>query len=340
MLGPLFVDIAGTELSAEDRELLTHPLVGGVIFFSRNFDSPEQIASLTREIKSLRTPSLLIAVDHEGGRVQRFKTGFTHLPAVSTIGHVYDQDRNQALNFAYQHGWLMAAELRAVGIDFSFAPVLDLDYSRSEVIGDRAFHHEAIVVAEIAHHYIQGMHAAGMQATGKHFPGHGWAVEDSHVAIPTDERSKDAIYEKDIIPYKLLLNKDLAAIMPAHVIYSEIDTLPACFSRIWLRDILRQELGYGGLIISDDLTMEGASIVAATIPERTTASLEAGCDMVLICNNRQAVVDTIDAGRVEIPVEAQERIEGLRGTGEIQFDELHANTLWQRSNEIITEYAN
>jgi beta-N-acetylhexosaminidase len=340
MLGPLFVDIAGTELSAEDRELLTHPLVGGVIFFSRNFDSPEQIASLTREIKSLRTPSLLIAVDHEGGRVQRFKTGFTHLPAVSTIGHVYDQDRNQALNFAYQHGWLMAAELRAVGIDFSFAPVLDLDYSRSEVIGDRAFHHEAIVVAEIAHHYIQGMHAAGMQATGKHFPGHGWAVEDSHVAIPTDERSKDAIYEKDIIPYKLLLNKDLAAIMPAHVIYSEIDILPACFSRIWLRDILRQELGYGGLIISDDLTMEGASIVAATIPERTTASLEAGCDMVLICNNRQAVVDTIDAGRVEIPVEAQERIEGLRGTGEIQFDELHANTLWQRSNEIITEYAN
>mgnify|MGYP000085243521 CR=1 FL=1 len=337
MLGPLFIDIEGFELTAEDREILQHPLVGGVIYFSRNFESREQIRELTRTIKALRQSALLIAVDHEGGRVQRFRNGFTVLPAVNTIGLAYDEHPEDALNHAFHHGWLMAAELRAVGIDFSFAPVLDLDYGRSQVIGDRAFHQDPEKVARIAGDYIKGMNAAGMAATGKHFPGHGWAREDSHIAIPQDERELESILQHDVIPYTRLYNDMLTAIMPAHVIYSQVDIQPACFSAQWLQEILRKKIGFEGLIISDDLSMEGASIVAEAIPDRALAAIEAGCDMVLICNQREAVVATLDSLKYGISSESQQRIELLRGLDVYDHESDEYKRSWQHACRLVAE---
>lgn len=340
MLGPLFIDIEGTELSAEDREVLQHPLVGGVIYFTRNFESAEQISQLTAEIKSLRTPELLIAVDHEGGRVQRFRYDFTVLPAVNSIGHAFDKDTAAGLDYALQHGWLMAAELRAVGIDFSFAPVLDLDYGRSAVIGDRALHHDPETVAQLAQQYIKGMNAAGMQATGKHFPGHGWAFEDSHVTIPNDERDFASIMQRDAVPYRRLLQHGLSAVMPAHVIYSEVDSLPACFSAKWLQQVLRHEIGFTGLIISDDLSMEGASIVAAAVPDRAMAALTAGCDMVLICNNRAAAIETIENLKYVVTASSQPRIESLRGVTINGLADLANHADWQHARQVIAQFSN
>lgn len=338
MLGPLFVDIDGVELTAEDREILQHPLIGGVIYFTRNFESHDQIIQLTREIKALRNPELLIAVDHEGGRVQRFREGFTNLPAVNTIGQAFDAHPEDGLSYAFHHGWLMAAELRAVGIDFSFAPVLDLDYGKSDVIGDRAFHSDAQSVAQIAEDYIKGMNEAGMMATGKHFPGHGWAYEDSHVAIPHDERDLATIMQNDVIPYSRLFLDALAAVMPAHVIYDEVDAMPACFSSRWLQEILRKEIDFQGLIISDDLTMEGASVVATSVPDRAMASLEAGCDMALICNNRAAVTSTIDNLKYTASGQAHERIEMLRGVGVMDETSHEYKDSWQHANNVISEF--
>lgn len=338
MLGPLFIDIDGVELTPEDREILRHPLVGGVIYFTRNFESHEQIARLTRDIKSLRNPELLIAVDHEGGRVQRFRDGFTVLPAVNTIGQAFDEHPEDGLNYAFHHGWLMAAELRAVGIDFSFAPVLDLDYGKSHVIGDRAFHSDPQAVSQIAEDYIKGMNEAGMMATGKHFPGHGWASEDSHVAIPHDERNLSTIMQQDVIPYTRLYKEILTAIMPAHVIYDEVDKMPACFSSRWLDKILRTEIGFQGLIISDDLTMEGASIVAASVPERATASLEAGCDMALICNNRAAATATIDHLKYTVSEQSQVRIEMLRGVDVMDDTSKEYKDSWQHASNVVSEF--
>jgi len=338
MLGPLFVDIEGAELTAEDRDILQHPLVGGVIYFTRNFESQEQIAQLTCDIKALRTPELLIAVDHEGGRVQRFRQGFTVLPAVNTVGQAFDKHPEDGLTYAFHHGWLMASELRAVGIDFSFAPVLDLDYGRSDVIGNRAFHSDPQTVAKIAKSYIEGMYEAGMMATGKHFPGHGWADEDSHVAIPHDERELIMIMQNDVVPYTLLYDKVLSAIMPAHVIYDAVDTLPACFSSKWLKEILRDKLGFQGVIISDDLTMQGASVVASSVTERAVASLEAGCDMALICNNRTDVVKIIDNLNYAVSEESQTRIETLRGVKSISDKSEAYKHSWHHARNVIASF--
>jgi len=337
MLGPLFIDIEGVELDAEDREILQHPLVGGVIYFTRNFESSEQIAELTRNIKALRQPELLVAIDHEGGRVQRFREQFTTLPAVKSIGRAYDVEHESGLYYALMHGWLMAAELRAVGIDFSFAPVLDLEYNRSIVIGDRAFHYDAGVVSQIARNYIKGMNIAGMAATGKHFPGHGWAREDSHVAIPQDERDFELIMLKDIIPYQQLFQDMLAAIMPAHVIYEKFDRLPACFSRRWLQEVLRNNIGFDGLIISDDLSMEGASIVAEGIPDRAMAALSAGCDMVLICNNRSAVIETLNQLQYSSTTELQRRLHELRGKPTGVFDHASMDEGYRKARTMVAE---
>jgi len=291
-LGPLMIDVVGTALSDDDRRRLRHPLVGGVIVFKRNYESPEQIAALTREIHSLRSPHLLIGVDHEGGRVQRFRDGFTPIPPMRALGAVWDTHPLRAKRLAKDAGYVMGAELRAVGVDFSFAPVLDLDYGASSVIGDRAFHRNPQAVAELAHALMLGLHEAGMNAVGKHFPGHGYIAADSHVAIPVDERPLEDLEFADLIPFRQMLDWGLAAIMPAHVIYPKVDDKPAGFSRRWLQDILRGRLGFEGVIFSDDLAMAGAS-VAGNAVERVRAALDAGCDMALLCNHPELVDEVL-----------------------------------------------
>jgi beta-N-acetylhexosaminidase len=285
------VDIAGAELSAEDRRVLRHPLVGAVILFTRNFATPDQLATLVDEIHALRAPPLLVTVDHEGGRVQRFRSGFTELPPQRAIGHAYDLDPEAGRRLAWQCGWILAAELRAVGIDLSFAPCVDLDYGASEVIGDRAYHREPEVVARLATAAMQGMRAAGMMATAKHFPGHGAVVADSHRALPVDRRSLEEIGD-DVLPYRRLVANGLAGVMVAHVLFPEIDEYPASFSRRWIQQELRWNLGFTGAVFCDDLSMEGAAVIG-TVPERAKRALAAGCDVLAICNDRPAVLATL-----------------------------------------------
>ena len=282
-LGAVMVDIAGTSLSAEECVRLRHPGVGGVILFSRNYESPAQLRALTRTIAALRSPALLIAVDHEGGRVQRFRHGFTVLPAARRIGELHDRDVALAVRIAHATGFVLAYELLQQGVDFSFAPVLDIDFGRSGVIGDRAFHGDPAAVAALACAQIRGLHAAGMPAVGKHFPGHGHVSADSHLEVPIDDRSIAAIMAADMVPYPAAIAAGLDGVMPAHVIYPQLDDRPAGFSSRWITQVLRTDLGFGGLIFSDDLSMEGAS-VAGGIVERAAAAFEAGCDMVLVCN--------------------------------------------------------
>jgi beta-N-acetylhexosaminidase len=282
-LGPVMVDVAGFGLTDAERVRLLHPLVGGVILFKRNYADPEQLAALCREIHALRSPHLLIGVDHEGGRVQRFRDGFTAIPPMRALGRIWDEHPQQAKRLARDAGYVIGAELRAVGVDFSFAPVLDLDYGSSSVIGDRAFHRNPQAVTELAHAMALGLHEAGVSAVGKHFPGHGYVTADSHLAIPVDQRSLAEIESADLQPFRLMIEMGLAGVMPAHVIYPRVDAQPAGFSHRWLSDILRGRLGFEGVIFSDDLVMEGAS-VAGDMRQRAVAALQAGCDMVLVCN--------------------------------------------------------
>lgn len=282
-LGPIMLDIEGTELAADDTRRLRHPLVGGVILFARNYHSPSQLKALTASIHATRQPPLLIAVDHEGGRVQRFREGFTHIPAMRELGKVWDKNPKRARQLAEEAGWVLAAELRAYDIDFSFTPVLDIDYGNSAVIGDRAFHRKPHVIAELAHALMVGLRRGGMAAVGKHFPGHGFAAADSHTEIPVDERSFDQIEQDDLEPFRLMVDYGMQAVMPAHVVYPQVDSLPAGFSRVWLQGVLRRRLNFNGVVFSDDLAMQGAT-VAGDITQRTLTALQAGCDMVLVCN--------------------------------------------------------
>ena len=281
-LGPVVVDVAGFALSTDDRARLAHPMVGGVILFARNFESREQVTQLCSEIRALRTPRLLICVDHEGGRVQRFKEGFTRIPPMIELGQLWEKDALAACKQATHYGEIIGRELKAVGVDLSFTPVLDLDYGQSSVIGDRALHADPRVVALLARSLSHGLLLSGMGNCGKHFPGHGYAKADSHHEIPIDERSKKVILEKDAAPYGWM-GETLLSVMPAHVIYPEVDSQPAGFSEIWLKKILRKQLGFDGVIFSDDLTMEAAS-VAGNMQQRAQAAFKAGCDMVLVCN--------------------------------------------------------
>jgi beta-N-acetylhexosaminidase len=296
-LGPVMVDVAGLALTDEEAEFLREPLVGGVILFSRNYQSPAQLRDLTFAIRKLRQPELLIAVDHEGGRVQRFREGFTPIPPMRHVGELHQRDNVSGIALARAVGVVIGTEVLAHGVDFSFTPVLDVDYGVSDVIGNRAFSKDPHVISILAGSVCDGLAISGSASVGKHFPGHGFVSADSHVEIPQDDREYEAIEQTDLEPYRRLAAAQLGGVMPAHVIYSRIDDQPAGFSRFWLIDVLRERMGFQGLIFSDDLSMEGAT-VAGDIVDRGLAALRAGCDMVLVCN---------------APDEARKLVAGLQG---------------------------
>jgi beta-N-acetylhexosaminidase len=332
-LGPLMIDVGGSELASEDRELLRHPLVGGVILFARNYVDSQQLAALTRAIHAARSPPLIIAVDQEGGRVQRFKTGFSVLPAPRRLGHEFHIEAAAGLELARRLGWLMAAELRAHGVDLSFTPCVDLDYGASEVIGDRALDARSAVVAQLAVAYAHGMRDAGMAATAKHFPGHGAVVADSHLALPVDRRAL-ADLQDDIAPYRLLIANGLAAVMAAHVVYPAIDSLPASFSKTWITQILRGELRFQGAVFTDDLSMGGAASVGDLLT-RARLALAAGCDMLLVCNDRAGVRTLIERLDAEPAPASQLRLVRMRGRDGMSVQELHTAPAWQQSREAL-----
>ena len=332
--GPVMVDVAGTRLTKEEKQRLRHPLVGGVILFARNFENRAQLTALTRKIHEARGEPLLIAVDHEGGRVQRFREdGFTALPPMRALGEAWDRDPLAAMRLATAAGYVLAAELRACGVDMSFTPVLDLDYGVSKVIGNRAFHHDPRVVAMLARALIQGLALAGMAACGKHFPGHGYVQADSHHEI----RSLADILKDDAAPYGWLGDGVLSSVMPAHVIYPKVDSRPAGFSRRWVTDILRGQLAYDGVVFSDDLTMEGAS-VAGDILARAQAALSAGCDMVLVCN-RPDLADEL-LGRLDL-APAPESVARIRRLAPAfaspDWDGLQADSRYQHARRLQSQ---
>jgi beta-N-acetylhexosaminidase len=288
------IDIAGVELTQDERTQLQNPLVGGIVLFSRNYQTPKQLTQLTSQLKSLRAEPLLITVDHEGGRVQRFREGFTLLPSMQSLGDEYLIAPKETLHRAEHLGFTMASELKACGIDLSFAPVLDLNLGVSKVLeGGRAISNDPQIIVDIARAYIDGMHRADMMATGKHFPGHGHVTLDSHFDLPVDDRDFNSIFSSDLIPFVSLLNH-LDAVMPAHIIFSKVDDKPASLSRIWLKDILRDQLKFKGKVFSDCLSMEGAVKFEPDPTKRIKLSLEAGCDMVLVCNQPESVKEILE----------------------------------------------
>jgi beta-N-acetylhexosaminidase len=332
------LDVAGTGLTAEDREVLRHPLVGGVILFTRNYRDPAQLAALTAEIHALRAPPLLIAVDHEGGRVQRFRDGFTHLPSVTGLGVCHDRDRVRALHLAERSGWLMAAELRAAGVDLSFAPVLDLDRGESSVMRERCFHRQPRVVAELAQAYVRGMNAAGMAATAKHFPGHGGVPGDSHHDLPVDRRAYADIEAEDLRPFAHLIRNGLAAVMPAHVLYPDADGQhTAGFSPFWIGEVLRRRLGFQGAVFSDDLSMQGAAAGGGPLA-RAQAALAAGCDVALICNDRAAAVEILDGLPRQVHPASSLRLAHLHGGSAPDWSVLRVSEAWRTAVASLREY--
>ncbi|BBN87701.1 beta-N-acetylhexosaminidase [Azospira sp. I09] len=323
--GPVMIDIQGLALTDLDRERLTHPLVGGLILFSRNYESPEQLSALCAEVKALRSPQLLIAIDHEGGRVQRCRPGFTAIPAMGKLGALWDAAPGDAIAAAQDLGYVLAAELRARGVDFSFTPVLDLDYGRSTVIGSRSFHRQPEAVVQLAGALIQGLRQAGMGCCGKHFPGHGWVQADSHVAIPVDERDWDKLLA-DMEPFRRLA---LDAVMPAHVIYPVVDKKSAGFSNYWI-NYLRNNLKFDGVVFSDDLSMEGAS-VAGDVVARAQAAWSAGCDMLLVCNAPEAVGQLLERWQPALdPVRAARVQRLLPQKPASDWADLQADPVYQR----------
>ena len=330
-LGRLFVDIDGAELSPFDEDILRHPHIGGVILFSRNFKSIEQLHQLITVLRKLRTPPLLIAVDHEGGRVQRFREGFTHLPPAEWLGEIYDQAPEQASTLAYYFGWIIAAELRCLDIDLSFSPVLDLNHGLSAVIGDRSLHRCAQAVIALADSMVRGMSNAGMSAVGKHFPGHGGVSGDTHHANVIDRRTYSELVAHDLSVYTDQLLDTMGGIMCAHVRYPAIDQQPAGFSSVWLQGILREQLGFKGIIFSDDLTMIGAQTELDPL-ERVMLAFSSGCDVALLCNDRQAVETVLDRLNIPPRSDVQQRLASLRGRGD--FGQTLAEL--QRSDEHVS----
>ncbi len=320
-IGPVMIDIEGQTLTSYDREKIAHPNTGAVILFARNYYDRQQVSTLTQDIKSVRNGPILIAVDQEGGRVQRFQEGFTYLPSALTY-----LDNPDCIQSA---GWLMASELLAVGVDFSFAPVLDVDCGVSQIIGDRSFSPDPEQAAELASRFRKGMNLAGMSAVGKHFPGHGAVALDSHLTLPSDPRNLDDIRKKDLLPFKRLIAEGLEGIMPAHVVYPEIDSQPAGFSQIWIEQILRTELGFDGAVFSDDLSMEGAACVG-DFAERGRVAQQAGCDMILVCNNPNAAEQVLDATPIKQNDIREQRLLQMLGKPLSDFDHLCKTEKWQQ----------
>ncbi len=310
-MGPAMIDVEGLDLTADDCERLRHPLVGGVILFGRNYASPEQLRQLTGSIRALKSPELLIAVDHEGGRVQRFRSGFTAIPPMRTFGRLWDTDPARAKELIKQTGYIIGAELLTHGVDFSFAPVLDLDYGESSVIGDRALHRDRAIVSALARELISGFADSGMGWVAKHFPGHGYVRADSHHEVPIDSRTYAEIERDDLVPFRDLAQVAMGGVMPAHVIYPDVDAAPAGFSPVWLRDVLRRRLGFDGVIFSDDLSMEGASS-AGSVVARAAAAIDAGCDMVLLCNDRPNADNLLSGFTARPSHQAAPRIDSMR----------------------------
>lgn len=335
--GPVMLDLQGIALNDEERSLLNHPAAGGVILFSRNYQSPQQLHDLVSEIHALRSPPLLVAVDQEGGRVQRFRDGFTRLPPAAWFGRLAQHNSKRARTITQKIGWLMAAELRAVGVDFSFAPVLDVNFGISEVIGDRAFDHRPMVVAELAHAWMQGVHQAGMAAVGKHFPGHGGVIADSHHELPIDPRPQGDLMMEDLLPFQRMIDYGLEGIMPAHVIYQQVDPSLAGFSRYWLQNVLRRQLGFQGVIFSDDLTMAAAE-EGGSYPQRAQHALAAGCDMILVCNNPAGAAEVLESLADYREPAAQMRIVRMHGRKAQSRDQLHLDPRWKEAVEIIARY--
>ncbi len=336
-LGPLMVDVAGQELTPEDREVLAHPLVGSVILFTRNYADPEQLRRLVAQIHALRNPRLLVATDQEGGRVQRFRAGFTALPPLRLIGHQFDLDRAAGLELARRHGWLMAAELLSCGLDLSFAPCVDLDYGLSEVIGDRAFHNRGAVVGELAVAYMHGMRDAGMSATAKHFPGHGAVVADSHLALPIDRREFTDLNE-ELTPYRRLIANGLPAVMVAHILFPSIDDKPASLSHRWIEGVLRGELRYSGAVFADDLSMAGAASYG-DIVARAAQALAAGCDVLPVCNSRASVLRLLSGLQVAPDPASHLRQARLRAHAHPDRSELMASSHWRMCREALEQCA-
>lgn len=341
-MGPMMLDVSGFELTHEEIDILDHPLVGGLILFSRNYHDQNQLSDLVRHVRSVTRNAVLIATDHEGGRVQRFRQGFSKIPAMGSIALKFEGDTRQTSYLCEQFGWLMAAELLAFDIDISFAPVLDI-HGVSEVIGDRSFHQNPEKIIQLASEFIKGMHRAGMSATGKHFPGHGNVLEDSHIAMPIDKRSKEEIFGLDMAIFKSIHQQGLLdAVMPAHVIYPEVDDLPAGFSHNWIKQILRQELAFNGVVFSDDLSMQGA-VQMGNIVERAELALDAGCDMVLVCNDPKGAAQVIDGlpSDLEFPLKSIDRIKRLRKSASADFSTLRKSKDYQVASKVLDQfYAN
>jgi beta-N-acetylhexosaminidase len=331
--GPVMFDLRDLSLTGEETEKLRHPAAGGIILFSRNYQSPPQLTALIASIRAVR-PELLIAVDHEGGRVQRFREGFTHLPPAAAYAQVHKREPERLMKLLEAAGWLMAAELRAVDVDFSFAPVLDVDCGISQIIGDRSFSQDPEEACRFALAFMKGMHRAGMAAVGKHFPGHGGVAQDSHLTLPSDARSYGQIARRDLVPFKSLIEQGLEGIMPAHVVYPAVDDKPASFSSRWVEDVLRKELGFRGAVFSDDLSMQGATF-AGSYADRTRLALEAGCDMVLVCNQPEAIDAVLEASLDADMTIRRNRLERMRGRFAIDRNALLASAQWHAAAEEI-----
>jgi beta-N-acetylhexosaminidase len=334
-LGPLMIDLVGTALAPEERELLRHPLVGGVILFARNYVGPERLTALVADIHAERSPPLIVAVDQEGGRVQRFRTGFSLIPPPRRIGHEFDLDPRGGLALSRTMGWLMAAELRAHGVDISFAPCVDLDLGLSEVIGDRAFHASSDAVGQLGGAWMLGMREAGMAATAKHFPGHGAVTADSHLTLPIDRRPLEDL-GPDLSPYRRLIANGLPSVMVAHLLFPAVDSAPTSLSARWIRDVLRGELRFQGVVFSDDLSMGGAAAAYGDVVTRARQALSAGCDMLPVCNNRTGVIELLDGLKIEPQPASSLRLVRLHGRpGAASRVALEASPEWARARELL-----
>lgn len=334
-MGPLMLDLAACELTAEESEILEHPVVGGVIFFSRNYHDQDQLKHLVYQVRKAARRDILLAVDHEGGRVQRFRNGFSAIPAMGKIFQIAGEDLTTGTEVAKQLGWLMAAELRSFDIDISFSPVLDL-HGISEVIGNRSFHHQPDMLVPLASHFIQGMHLAGMKSTGKHFPGHGNVKEDSHIAMPVDKRDAEEILSLDMQVFSEINQQGLLdAVMPAHVVYPAVDDKPAGFSKVWLQQYLREKMGFNGVIFSDDLSMQGAAHYGE-YSQRAEAALKAGCDMALVCNNPKGAIQVLD----NLPANCYQsaRPMKLKGSGSSNYKQLITSAAFKHAREVLRRF--